>query len=154
MKEKKLLVNAIKNGTVIDHITAGSALKIIRILNLASHEKVVTVGLNLPSKSMGRKDLIKVAERELSPDEVSSVAILAPQASINIVKNYEIVKKFKIKLPEKIESVVVCPNPKCITNHEPMASVFFILPNGKHIKLRCKYCEKVFGHDDIREYRV
>lgn len=154
MKEKKLLVNAIKNGTVIDHITAGSALKIIRILNLAEHDSLVTLGLNLPSASMKHKDLIKAAERELTPEEVNRVAILAPQATINIVKNYEIVKKFKIKLPEKIESVVICPNPKCITNHEPMASEFFVLPNGKHIKMRCKYCEKVFVNEDIREYRT
>jgi aspartate carbamoyltransferase regulatory subunit len=150
-KDKKLLVSAIKNGTVIDHIEAGSALDIISILNLASHKHIVTVGLNLPSKSMKYKDLIKVAERELTQQEANQVAILAPDASINIVKDYEIVKKFKIEIPEKIEYVIVCPNPKCITNHERMDTCFYVKRNRKKISLQCKYCEKIFGQEDIKD---
>lgn len=149
LQEKKLLVSAIKNGTVIDHIPAGQALKIIRVLNLAAHQKLVTVGLNLPSKLMGFKDLIKVAERELTPDEANQVAILAPHATINIIKNYQVAKKFKVQIPEKIERLLICPNPKCITNHEPMKSVFEIKTRGKEIITRCQYCEKVFTPADF-----
>lgn len=151
-KNKKLLVSAIKDGTVIDHIPAGNALKIIRLLNLADHKKVVTVGLNLPSKSMGYKDLIKVAGRELSEAEANHVAILAPEASMNIITNYEITKKFKISMPEKIEYVLVCPNPKCITNNERMETCFYVKPNHKQINLQCKYCEKTFKQEDIKDF--
>lgn len=151
---KQLSVSAIKNGTVIDHITAGSALKIIRILNLPAHQKIVTVGLNLPSRAMGAKDLIKVEGRELTPEEANRVAILAPNASINIVKNYEIAKKFTVNIPERIEHLLVCPNPKCITNNEAMESVFEVIPNGKETKLRCHYCEKTFSQNDIKDYKI
>lgn len=147
---KTLLVAAIKNGTVIDHIPAGQALKIIRVLNLAAHQKLVTVGLNLPSRFMGLKDLIKVAERELTPDEANQVAILAPLATINIIKNYQVAKKFRVKIPEKIERLLACPNPKCVTNHEPTGSSFLIsAPAKKDIKLQCRYCEKVFAPADF-----
>lgn len=153
MTTKQLLVSAIKNGTVIDHITVGHALKIIRLLNLADHNKVVTVGLNLPSKTMKIKDLIKVESRELTPEEISRVAILAPRASINIIENYRVAKKFHVNIPETIEYVVICPNPKCITNNENMNSKFHVLHENSKIKLKCHYCEKVFIQDEIREYK-
>ncbi len=152
-KEKKLLVNAIKNGTVIDHIKAGHALKIIRLLNLADYNKIVTVGLNLPSKSAGIKDLIKVEDRELTPAEIDRMAIFAPHGTINVIKKYEVIEKKHIKVPDMVEYVVVCPNPKCITNHENMNSKFYILTNKDEIKLKCHYCEKVFAENEIREYK-
>ena len=151
---KQLLVSAIKNGTVIDHITAGNALKIIRVLNLAAHQKIVTVGLNLPSRAMKQKDIIKVEGRELTPEEANRVAILAPLASINIIRNYEIVKKFRASLPQTIEHLIVCPNPKCITNHEPMDTSFYVRPNGSEPKLKCAYCEKTFHQSEIKEYKI
>lgn len=144
-----LSVAAIKQGTVIDHIPAGSALPMIRLLHLAVQKKQVTVGLNLPSRAMGHKDLIKVEERELTQDEVSQVAILAPDATINIIKNYAVVKKFSMKLPDRIDRVMLCPNPTCITNHERMATSFLVHTYKKEIRLRCKYCEKIFKQDDI-----
>ncbi len=150
---KQLLVSAIKNGTVIDHITAGQALKIIRLLNLPSYDKVVTVGLNLPSREMKHKDLIKVEGRELSEAEVNQVAILSPSASINIIREYEIVKKLKVRLPEKIEHIIVCPNPKCITNNERMDTVFHV-NGGDSVKLKCHYCEKIFKQDEIKDYHI
>ncbi|MEK7212918.1 MAG: aspartate carbamoyltransferase regulatory subunit [Patescibacteria group bacterium] len=153
-QEKKLLVSAIKNGTVIDHIDAGHALKIIRILNLADHQKVVTVGLNLPSRAMKFKDIIKVEGRELTPEEANRVAILAPTANLNIIRNYEVVKKFNLKLPEKIDHLLVCPNLKCITNHEPMDSSFAVLPAGHEVKVKCVYCEKTFHQNEIQEYKI
>ncbi|KKP59601.1 MAG: Aspartate carbamoyltransferase regulatory chain [Candidatus Magasanikbacteria bacterium GW2011_GWC2_34_16] len=153
LQKNKLLVTAIKDGTVIDHITAAHALKIIRLLNLADHNKRVTVGLNLPSKTMGLKDLIKVEGRELTEEEIKRVAILAPEATINIIKNYQIAKKFHAEIPDVIEYVVVCPNPICITNNENMDSKFIVKKEKNNIKLKCWYCEKTFPQEEIRDYK-
>ena len=147
-------VFTIKNGTVIDHIKAGQALKIIKILKLYENDKIVTVGLNFPSKTSKFKDLIKVEERELNPDEANRVAILAPQATINIIRNFEIVKKFKVQIPDQVEKIIICPNPKCITNNEPMKTVFSVTVNKDQTKLRCKYCEKTFDQEEIKGYNV
>ena len=156
MTEKKtLLVSAIKNGTVIDHLATGGAIKILRLLDLASHKKLVTVGLNLKSKTSRFKDLLKVEDRELTEEEANRVAIFSPEATINIIKNYRVVKKFTVAIPKVVASLIVCPNPKCITNHEPMETSFFVLHNGgKEVKLKCRYCEKIFHRDDIKEYKI
>jgi aspartate carbamoyltransferase regulatory subunit len=150
---KQLLVSAIKNGTVIDHIAAGSALKIIRLLNLAAHNKIVTVGLNLPSKAMGYKDIIKVEDRIITDEEINRIAILAPHASINIIKNYQVDKKITVKLPKVIDYVVVCPNLKCITNHEEISTKFKVIEDHDHLKLQCHYCEKMYKQEEIIEYK-
>ncbi|MBI5728254.1 MAG: aspartate carbamoyltransferase regulatory subunit [Candidatus Magasanikbacteria bacterium] len=152
MQQKTLSVSAIKNGTVVDHIPAGAALTIIRLLNLPQGNKQVTVGLNLPSRATIYKDLIKVEERELTEDEANRVALLAPRATINIIKNYTVVKKFHVKIPENIHRVVVCPNPTCITNQERMATTFRVETKLDRVSLRCLYCEKIFAREDIKEY--
>lgn len=152
--DKKLLVSAIKNGTVIDHINAGQALKIIRFLNLAAQNKLVTVGLNLPSKLMKTKDLIKVENWEIKPEEANQVALIAPRATINIIRNYQVMKKFTLKLPENIEHLLICPNPKCVTNHEPMDSFFHVHLRRGQTEVKCKYCEKQFGLDEIKDYKI
>ena len=145
-------VFAIEEGTVIDHIKAGSALQIIRLLNLPSHSKIVTVGLNFKSKKGKLKDIVKVEKRELSEEEISRVAILAPDATINIVKNFKITKKFKAEIPELIEHVIVCPNPKCITNNERMETKFHVSRGKNNVRLKCNYCEKEFTQDEIKNY--
>jgi len=154
VKNKKLLVSAIKNGTVIDHIERGNALQIIKLLNLPSEKKVVTVGLNLPSEEMKYKDLIKVEGRELTKAEVNEVAILAPNASINIIENYEVTRKFNVEIPETIDYVIVCPNPKCITNNERMNTKFHVNKDEKGVNLKCNYCEKKYTKDEIKSYNV
>lgn len=153
-QDKKLLVSAIKNGTVIDHINAGQALKIIRFLNLAAQNKLVTVGLNLLSKLMKTKDLIKVENWEITPEEANQVALIAPQATINIIKNYQVIKKFALKLPNKIEHLLICPNHKCVTNHEPMDSFFYVKWRGKKVEVQCRYCEKQFCLEEIKDYKI
>ncbi len=153
MSRTELLVSAIKNGSVIDHITMGHGLKIVQILQLAAHKKIVTVGLNLPSRAMQHKDLIKVEGRELTPDEGNEVALFAPQATINIIRNYKIVKKFSVVLPKTIDQLIVCPNPRCITNNEKMTTVFH-LDQNEGVLLRCHYCEKIFKEDDIQKYNI
>ncbi len=146
-------VFAIKDGTAIDHIAAGQALKIIRILNLASDNHIVSVGLNFPSKKLKFKDLIKVENRELTPEEISRVAILAPEATINIIRNFEIYKKFQAEIPDTIEQLIVCPNIKCITNHEPMNTIFHVQAE-KMVQLKCHYCERTYSQDEIKDYKI
>lgn len=143
-------VAAIRNGTVIDHIIAGQALKIVRLLKLAQHHKLVTLGLNLPSKTMGYKDIIKVEDWELPSEKANQVvAVLSPKSKISIIQNYEVVKKFQVSLPSLITNIFACPNPKCISNHESAPTTFTITPRHQMILLQCKYCRKTFSLNDI-----
>lgn len=148
---KTLSVAAIKNGTVIDHIPTGQALRIIRLLNLTNSKHKITLGLNLPSKSMGHKDLIKIEARLLSEAEASDIIVFAPKAIINIIENFEVTKKISTRLPEIIKGVFLCPNLVCITHTEPIPSFFYIEEQSKRIKLICKYCEKQFDRDQVKD---
>jgi len=148
-----LSVAAIEQGTVIDHIAAGNAIKIIRILDLAADDRQVTVGLNLASRSHGLKDLIKVSGKSLTKKEAASIAILAPEATVNIIKDFTITEKFPIEIPERAINIVVCPNPSCITNHEPMSTDFHITVSKGMIHLRCHYCEKRYHQHEILQYK-
>jgi len=147
---KTLAVAAIKNGTVIDHIRPGQALRIIHLLRLLKDKHRVTVGLNLPSKSMGLKDLIKVEKRLLSNDEANEVVIFAPEATINIVENFEVTQKKSTRLPVSIANVFACLNISCITHHEPIENLFYIEERGKQMRLTCHYCEKTFDRDQAK----
>ncbi|MBI4272902.1 aspartate carbamoyltransferase regulatory subunit [Candidatus Uhrbacteria bacterium] len=152
MSAKILSVAAIKNGTVIDHIPQGISLQILALLNLISYPKIVTVGLNLPSQSMKRKDLIKLEDREITQEEGSRIAIFAPQATIAIIRNYGVVKKISLKIPEYVERVFLCQNENCITNKDRMDSKFRIIQAGHSIHLACVYCELMYSKDDMKEY--
>lgn len=148
---KMQAVAAIANGTVLDHIEPGAGIKIVKLLRLPGHRQQVTLGLNLPSKRMSFKDIIKVEGRELSPAEANQVAILAPLTTINIIQNYEITQKFQVALPERIADVISCPNPCCISNHEPTTRTIYVLSRAKNpIFLECHYCRKLFTHEEIR----
>ncbi len=143
MTTKSLSVAAIENGTVIDHIPSGVGVRLLTHLHLLKER--VTVGFNLPSDSMGEKDLIKVEGRLLSEKELGLVAVLAQNATVNIIEDYRVVKKFKVKLPQKIEGIFSCPNRRCITHHEKTESIFEVKKQGK-VLLTCLFCEKSF-HD-------
>ena len=145
--EKERSVAAIENGTVIDHIPAGQGMRIVRLLKLADHKKKVTLGLNLPSKSLGYKDLIKVEGREISEEEANQIALFAPKATLNIIRNFQIQKKFSVTLPDSISKILTCPNSTCITNHEPVVTCFDVSRFGQKVLLQCTYCEKGFTHD-------
>jgi aspartate carbamoyltransferase regulatory subunit len=149
ISQKTWPVAAIRNGTVIDHITAGQALKIVHLLKLAQHQKLVTLGLNLPSKTMTYKDLIKVEEWELTPENANQVAILSPKSTINIIQEHEVVKKFQVSIPSFLTGIFVCPNPKCISNHEAVASGFSVSQRHHNILMQCKFCRKSFSQNDI-----
>ena len=115
---QELRVQAIKNGTVIDHLPAGNGLLIIKLLGGIPKDKIVTLGVNLKSKAYGQKDLIKIENREHNQDEVDRIALIAPKASINIIRAYKVIKKITPQLPEKFKNIITCPNPSCITNNK------------------------------------
>jgi len=144
---KTLSVSAINNGTVIDHIPAGQALRIIKLLKFSNYKNCVTIGLNLTSKGLGFKDLIKIEDRFLSAEEANEITLFAPLATINIIKNFEVIKKVTTELPKTISNIITCPNEKCITHSEPVASCFNVEQFAKHVMLICNYCEKRFDRD-------
>jgi aspartate carbamoyltransferase regulatory subunit len=142
---KELKVQPIRNGTVIDHISPGMALKVLRILNIPQPgtTSTVTAAINVPSKHMGRKDIVKVEDRELDSSEVNRIALIAPKASINIVREYEVAEKHVVRLPDIVEGIVRCPNANCITNmSEPVKSAFKVTAKSPPT-LQCGYCDRV-----------
>ena len=145
---KQIKVNAIKNGTVIDHISAGKVSKVMDIIDLYSND-VVMIGMNLASNKIGKKDILKIENRELSRDEVNSISLIAPNATLIIIKDFNVVKKNKLEMPEYIEDLILCPNPKCVTNVEKIKSKFRIIKE-KQTKVRCYYCEKKYLVDEIK----
>ena len=146
---KELKVAALRNGTVIDHIPSEKLFKVISILGLESCATQVTFGYNLDSKRIGKKAIVKVADKYLSQEEVNKIAFLAPKAKINIIKEYEVTEKMELELPDTFIGVLKCKNPKCITNNEPMHSVFFIKDKDT-VSAKCKYCEQVVNLEDIK----
>jgi aspartate carbamoyltransferase regulatory subunit len=145
-----LSVSAIKNGTVIDHITSGQALRILHLLSLNGSQHTITVGLNLPSQVIGTKDLIKIENRILTEDEANEIVVFAPSATINVIENFHVVNKINTRLPKTMKKVFICPNPQCITQTELINSHFAIKEQGKQIKLTCFYCDKEFDRDQIQ----
>lgn len=151
-KEKKYQVAALENGSVIDHIPSSLGIKIIDLLNLNSHLRPVILGKNLKSKRMGLKDLIKIDGLFLSDEDAHKLALFAPKATISIIKNYEVEKKMKARLPKTIEDILICPNPRCITRAEPMRTRFSVKQHKENIYLGCAYCQKDFYIDEVKEY--
>lgn len=151
MTEKtQLQVEAIKNGTVIDHIPAGEGLKILQLFHFLDSEQRVTVGFNLPSKALGHKDIIKVENVNITENQSNQLVLFAPDATVNIIKDFAVQNKRVLKLPESIKEVFNCPNSNCITNFEPAAvSEFKVLVTRGKVQLKCKYCEKVFDKEIV-----
>ena len=140
--KKELKVPRIKDGTVIDHITAGNAVKVLHILGIPrSSSSTVSVAMNVRSK-LGKKDIVKVENRELDPNEVNKIALIAPKATINFIRDYEVAKKHKVKLPDEIVGIVSCSNPTCVSNaKEPVKSRFKIISKDPP-RIKCYYCER------------
>ena len=150
MVNDTLRVSKIKDGTVIDHISSGYALDILKILGITGHKQgVVTVAINVPSKGIGVKDIVKIEGRELKPDEVDKIALLAPHATINIIRAYKVVEKQRVKLPEVVRGMVKCANPTCISNsNEPIEPTFHV-QNGQILRISCHYCGYIVEKEDI-----
>ncbi len=147
--KKQLRVDPIKNGTVIDHISAGKALQVADILNLKNPENLILIGVNLGSHKMQKKDIIKIENRKLSGDEVNSIALISPNATLTIIEDYQVVDKKKITLPKQITKHLVCPNPNCITNIEQVITKFEVA-NQQPVEVRCAYCEKTYPIENVK----
>ncbi|MEW5760247.1 MAG: aspartate carbamoyltransferase regulatory subunit [Candidatus Thermoplasmatota archaeon] len=143
---KVLKVTPIKNGTVIDHITSGMALKVLKILGIEREKRtsIVSVAMHVSSKKMGRKDIVKVEDRELSKEEVDKIALISPKATISIIRDYKVVEKRKVNLPDSLTGILKCENINCISNsgREKIRSKFNVIDKEK-ISLKCWYCGKV-----------
>lgn len=152
---KELKVQPIRNGTVIDHIAPGRALQVLRILGLPreGHASTITAAMHVPtSRGVGRKDILKIEDRELDGDEVNKVSLISPGATINIVREYDVTRKAEVKLPAVIGGIVRCPNPNCITNAEPAATSFAVVkPNPP--TLQCEFCDRII-HEPTEYIRV
>jgi len=148
-KKLKLKVSAIKEGTVIDHIPASSLFKVISILGLDKIENQITFGTNLDSKKLGAKAIIKVSDVFFENREINKISLIAPHAKLNIIRDYEVVEKKIVEIPDKITGIAKCFNPKCITNHEKITTCFSVI-NKAPISLKCKYCEKITTEEQMR----
>ena len=147
--EKELQVKALKNGTVIDHIPSDILFKVVSLLQLDSVKNQITIGNNLTSKRMGKKGIIKISDRYYEEEEISRIALIAPDAKINIIRNFEVIEKKVLSLPDSFTGIVKCPNPKCITNNEPMRTRFDVI-RKEPIVLKCPYCEREIQQEDIQ----
>lgn len=138
-QKKELAVAALKAGTVIDHIPADVLFKVAQLLDVENSEMQLTIGNNLPSKSLGKKGIIKVADTTFPQAVLNRIALLAPEANVNIIENYEVIEKHRVELPDELVDVVRCNNPKCISNNEPMSTRFIVIDRNP-VTIRCSYC--------------
>ena len=143
MSRKELVVSALENGTVLDHIPAENVYKALDILNLKGIESQITIGINLASRIYGKKGIIKIADKFFEDDELNKLALIAPQATVNIIRDFKVVEKKKIVMPDEIIGIARCKNPKCVTNNQPVKTKFKTIHNGDEVSLLCRYCEKI-----------
>ncbi len=148
--EKKLKVAALKDGTVIDHIPSSKLFKVVQILHLDTCLNQITLANNLESKKIGSKGLVKIADRALAENETNKLALICPDAKINIIRNFEVVEKRPLVLPDEIREVIQCANPNCITNHQPVQTRFFVIKDETHKCLKCRYCEREVKIEEVK----
>jgi aspartate carbamoyltransferase regulatory subunit len=144
----ELKVSAIENGTVIDHIPSDKVFQVIRILNLSEFDNQIFLGTNLESKKYGKKGIVKVSNKFFNPGDINKIALVAPTATLIIIRNYKVVEKKQVEVPGNIEKIVKCFNPNCITNHENISTRFTVI-DKIDLKLKCHYCEKITAKDNI-----
>jgi aspartate carbamoyltransferase regulatory subunit len=147
--KSELTVKAIENGTVIDHIQAANLYKIISIIGIESIKTEVFIGNNLDSQKFGKKAIIKISDKFPSMDDVNKIALIDPNAVFNIIKDFKVVEKQQVILPENIKKFVKCINPKCITNHDDVETNFKVIVKEGKVSLKCYYCEKITGQNNI-----
>lgn len=141
MNKNEMIVAAIQDGTVIDHIPADKTYQVVSLLKLERLDTQVTIGYNYRSKKLGRKGIIKVEDKFFTDEEISRLSVVAPNIVLNIIRDYEVAEKKTVTTPDELRGIVRCNNPKCITNNEPMATLFHIV-DKEHGLLKCHYCEK------------
>ena len=146
MKSKKeIKITPINEGISIDHIPAGRALDVARILNVKATSSLVTIGINLTSNKMKSKDCLKIEGRSLTNYELNKIAIVAPEATISFIHDKKVDEKFKVKLPNEIKNVIRCSNPNCITSHEDIETRFI----REEETFKCFYCERTYNREDV-----
>lgn len=150
MKEpKQLSVSAIENGTVIDHIPAKNLFKVIQILGLDRIDNQITFGTNLESKKLGKKAIVKISGIFFEDEDINRIALVAPEAKLNIIRDYEVVEKKVVEVPDTIVGIARCVNPKCITNFESVTTRFRVV-SKKNVSLKCHYCEKITNQENLQ----
>ena len=143
MSHKELVVSALENGTVLDHIPAENVYKALDLLDLKDIESQITIGINLASKIYGKKGIIKIADKFFEDEELNKLALIAPKATVNIIRDFKVVEKKKLETPKEVIGIAKCKNPKCVTNHQPIKTRFTTIANGEEISLLCHFCEKI-----------
>lgn len=147
-KKQELQVAALENGTVIDHIPSEKLFTVVSLLGLKEMQNNITIGFNLKSKKLGKKGIIKIADKVFCDDEINRIAVVAPNVKLNIIRDYEVAEKRELTLPDELIGLVKCSNPKCITNNEPMPTHFHVI-DKKRCVIRCHYCEKEQEREEI-----
>ena len=145
---KELQVAALKSGTAIDHIPSDQLFKVVKLLRLHTLKNSITIGNNFDSKKMGTKGIIKISDKFFEEDEINRIALVAPKVKLNIIRDYEVVEKKRVSLPDMVVGIVKCNNPKCITNNEPMPTHFHVV-DKEEVVLQCHYCEIKINKEDI-----
>ncbi len=148
-KKRELQVSAIENGTVIDHIPQGHVLQVMNILSLENFDDQIYFGANLDSKKYGKKGLIKVSNRFFKSAEINKISLVAPTATLIEIRDFEVVKKKGVTIPNEVKDIAKCINPKCITNNEYVPTSFTVI-DKKNIKLKCHYCEKITKKENVQ----
>lgn len=146
--KKEFKVSAIENGSVIDHIPPKSVFQVVRMLKLTETADQILFGTNLDSKKMGKKGIIKVSNIFFKPAEINKIALVAPTATLIVIKDFTVIEKKKVAVPDRVEHIVKCFNPNCITNHETVTTKFTVI-DKKNLKLKCHYCEKITAAENI-----
>ncbi|MGL4851494.1 MAG: aspartate carbamoyltransferase regulatory subunit [Phocaeicola sp.] len=148
-KKQALQVAALQNGTVIDHIPSDKLFTVVSLLGLQHTDSNLTIGNNFESKKLGKKGIIKVEDRYFTDEEISRLSIVASNIKLNIIRDYEVVDKRQVVIPNELRGIVKCNNPKCITNNEPMTTLFRVIDKEGGI-LKCHYCEKEQKKETIK----
>ena len=148
MNKKERLVAAIENGTVIDHIPAEKTFQVVNLLELQNLSTPVTIGYNFSSSKVGCKGIIKVSDKFFTDDEISRLSVVAPNTILNIIHDYEVVEKKQVITPDELHGIVKCNNPKCITNNEPVSTIFNVVDKVAGT-LKCHYCDKEQQMDKV-----
>ena len=147
-KKTALQVSALCNGTVIDHIPADKLFAVVNLLDIPAMSNNVTIGYNLESKKLGKKGLIKIADCFFTEDDLSKISVVAPNVVINTIRDYKVVEKRELKLPDELHDIIKCNNLNCVTNNEPMATHFYV-SNREEGTLKCRYCEKEVNINNV-----
>jgi aspartate carbamoyltransferase regulatory subunit len=146
--KQELQVAALKNGTVIDHIPSDKLFTVVSLLGLKDMESNITIGFNLNSKKLGKKGIIKIADKFFCDEEINRIAVVAPSVKLNIIRDYKVTEKKRVQMSDDLKGIVRCANPKCITNNEPMSTLFHVI-DKENCVIKCHYCEKEQRREEI-----